>query len=122
MNKTNSPKIINKPKIIAIIFIILILEIIWDWFSGFELDKLDMINPIKISLSIKDFDIPYDRLDVWVTEAIKVSSFAKQELNNNNLFLSRSRIKKLIVGKNIYIDGIGVKDPSFKINNSEGRQ
>ena len=78
-----------------------------------------MINPIKISLSIKDFDIPYDRLDVWVTEAIKVSSFAKQELNNNNLSLSRSKIKKLIEGKNIKIDGIQVNDPSFKIKNGE---
>ena len=78
-----------------------------------------MINPIKISLSIKDFDIPYDRLDVWVTEAIKVSGFAKQELNNSNLSLSRSRIKKLIEGKNIKIDGVEVKDPSFKIKNSE---
>ena len=78
-----------------------------------------MINPIKISLSIKDFDIPYDRLDVWVTEAIKVSGFAKQELNNSNLSLSRSRIKKLIEGENIKIDGVEVKDPSFKIKNSE---
>ncbi|MDC3140592.1 RluA family pseudouridine synthase [Alphaproteobacteria bacterium] len=78
-----------------------------------------MINPIKISLSIKDFDIPYDRLDVWVTEAIKVSSYAKQQLNDSNLSLSRSRIKKLIEGKNIRIDGVEVKDPSFKIKNSE---
>ena len=78
-----------------------------------------MINPIKISLSIKDFDIPYDRLDVWVTEAIKVSSYAKQELNDSNLSLSRSRIKKLIEGKNIKIDGVEVKDPSYKIKNSE---
>ena len=77
-----------------------------------------MINPIIISLSIKDFDIPYDRLDVWVTEAIKVSSYAKQELNDSNLSLSRSRIKKLIEGKNIKIDGLEVKDPSFKIKNS----
>ena len=77
-----------------------------------------MINPIKILLSIKDFDIPYDRLDVWVTEAIKVSSYAKQELNDSNLSLSRSRIKKLIEGKNIKIDGLEVKDQSFKIKNS----
>ncbi|MDC3116686.1 RluA family pseudouridine synthase [Alphaproteobacteria bacterium] len=78
-----------------------------------------MINPIKISLFTKDFDISYDRLDVWITEAIKVSDVAKQELNDSNLSLSRSRIKKLIEGKNIKIDGVEVKDPSFKIKNSE---
>ena len=78
-----------------------------------------MINPIKISLFIKDYDISYGRLDVWVTEAIKVSSFAKQQLNDSNLSLSRSRIKKLIEGKNIKIDGLEVKDPSFKIKNSK---
>ena len=78
-----------------------------------------MINPIKISFCIKDFDIPYDRLDVWVTEAIKVSSFAKQELNNSSLVLSRSRIKKLIEGKNVQIDGVEVNDPSFRIKKSE---
>ncbi len=78
-----------------------------------------MINPIKISLFIRDFEIPYDRLDVWVTEAIKVSSFAKQQLNFSNLSLSRSRIKKLIEGNNVKIDGFEVKDPSFKIKNSK---
>ncbi len=78
-----------------------------------------MINPIKISLFTRDFDIPYDRLDIWITEAIKASSFAKQQLNDSNLSLSRSKIKKLIEGKNIKIDGLEVKDPSFKIKNSE---
>ncbi len=78
-----------------------------------------MINPIKISLSIKDFDIPNDRLDVWITEAIKVSSIAKQVLNNSDLSLSRSRIKKLIEGKNIKIDGVEVNDPSFKVKSGK---
>ena len=78
-----------------------------------------MVNPIKISLFIKDFNIPKDRLDVWVTEAIKVSGFAKQELNDSNISLSRSRVKKLIEGKNLKIDGLEVKDPSFKIKNSK---
>ena len=119
MNKTNNPKIINKPKIMAIIFIIFILETIWDWFSGFGLDKLDMKNPVKILLSVKEFDIHYNRLYVWITETIKVSSIAKQELNHSNLSLSRSRIKKLIEGNNIKIDGVEVKDPSFKIKNNE---
>ena len=78
-----------------------------------------MINPIKISLCIKDFNINSNRLDVWVTEAIKVSGLAKQELIDSNLSLSRSRVKKLIEGNNIKIDGIGINDPSFKIKNSE---
>ena len=78
-----------------------------------------MINPIKISLCIKDFNINSDRLDVWVTEAIKVSSLAKQELNDINLSLSRSRVKKLIEGNNLKIDGREINDPSFKVNNSE---
>ena len=77
-----------------------------------------MINPIKISFSIKDFDINSNRLDVWVTEAIKVSSLAKQELNDSKLSLSRSRVKKLIEGNNITIDGVEIKDPSFKIKNN----
>ena len=78
-----------------------------------------MKNPVKILLSVKEFDIPYNRLDVWITEAIKVSSIAKQELNHSNLSLSRSRVKKLIEGNNIKIDGVEVTDPSFKIKNNE---
>ena len=78
-----------------------------------------MINPIKISLCIKDFNINSDRLDVWVTEAIKVSSLAKQELIDINLSLSRSRVKKLIEGNNLKIDGIEINDPSFKIKNGQ---
>tara|TARA_B100001093_G_scaffold204629_1_gene196743 strand:+ start:139 stop:1158 length:1020 start_codon:yes stop_codon:yes gene_type:complete len=78
-----------------------------------------MINPIEISLCIKDFNINSDRLDVWVTEAIKVSGLAKQELINSNLSISRSRVKKLIEGYNLKIDGIVINDPSFKVNNSK---
>ena len=78
-----------------------------------------MINPIKITFCIKNFSINSDRLDVWVTEAIKVSSTAKQELIDTNLSLSRSRVKKLIEGNNIKIDGIGIIDPSFKIKNNK---
>ena len=74
---------------------------------------------MKISLDIKDFSLPYERLDAWVTEAIKVSNQTKQELNSNNLFLSRSRIKALIENEHLKVDGITVKDPSFKLRNCE---
>ena len=76
-----------------------------------------MINPIKIQLIVKDFDIPTKRLDVWVTEAIKASPVSKQDLDSNNLSLSRSRVKKLIENNNLKIDGIIINDPSFKIKN-----
>ena len=66
---------------------------------------------------MKDFNIPTKRLDVWVTEAIKASSNLKQDLDNKNLSLSRSRIKKLIENNFLCIDSILVNDPSFKVNN-----
>ena len=78
-----------------------------------------MINPIEISLYTKDFNINSDRLDVWVTEAIKVSNLAKQGLIDINLSLSRSRIKKLIEGNNLKVDGKEINDPSFKVKNNE---
>ena len=62
-----------------------------------------MIDPIKIQLVVRDFDIPTNRLDVWVTEAIKASPVSKQDLDNNNLSLSRSRVKKLIENNNLQI-------------------
>ena len=74
-----------------------------------------MINPIKIILTVKDFSIITTRLDAWITEAIKASNGLKQDLNNNNLSLSRSRVKKLIENHQILVDGLIVNDPSFKI-------
>ena len=78
-----------------------------------------MINPIKIELVVKNFNIPNNRLDVWVTEAIKASPISKQSLDNNNLSLSRSRIKKLIENSNLKVDGIIINDPSLKIKYSQ---
>ena len=40
-----------------------------------------------------------------VTEAIKESKIATQVLNKNNYLLSRNRIKSLIEGKNLVLDG-----------------
>ena len=74
-----------------------------------------MLNPIKIELVVKKFDLPVNRLDTWVTEAIKASPTSKQELDSNNLSLSRSRVKKLIENFNLQIDGVTINDPSFKI-------
>ena len=74
-----------------------------------------MINPIEITLIVKDFSIITNRLDTWITEAIKASDGPKQELNKNNLSLSRSRIKKLIESNNIKVNGIIVNEPSFKV-------
>ena len=55
-----------------------------------------MTNSIEIILKVKDYCVNTNRLDAWITEAIKVSDAPKQELNNNNLSMSRSRVKKLI--------------------------
>ena len=74
-----------------------------------------MNKPIKISLSVKDFNLPILRIDAWVTEAIKESKIATQVLNKNNYLLSRNRIKNLIEGKNLVLDGMIIDDPSFKL-------
>ena len=78
---------------IAIILRSFILESNLFSFSGFKSKLLDMADPIKISLAVKDFNLPTLRIDAWVTEAIKESKLAKQVLNKNNYLLSRSRIK-----------------------------
>ena len=91
------------------------MEIIVIFFSFLGLNTLDMINPIKIELLIRNFDIPTNRIDLWVTEAIKASPVSKQDLDKNNLSLSRSRIKKLIENNNIKVDGIIINNQSFNI-------
>ena len=78
-----------------------------------------MTVPIKILLVVKDFNLPFERLDTWVTEAIKVSDSTKQLLNKNNFSISRSRVKNLIENKQLKVDGKTVNYPSFKIQNCE---
>ena len=53
-----------------------------------------MNNPIKISLSVKDFNLPILRIDAWVTEAIKESKIATQVLNKNDFTRIIESIKK----------------------------
>ena len=77
-----------------------------------------MINPIEIILKVKDYCVNTNRLDAWITEAIKVSEAPKQELNNNNLSMSRSRVKKLIESGLIEVDNLIINDPSFKVKAS----
>ena len=93
------------------------LDIILDFLSSFGLNIFDMINPLKIQLLVRDFDISANRLDVWVTEAIKASPLSKQDLDRNNLSLSRSRVKKIIESNNLKVDGIIINNPSLKIKN-----
>ena len=76
-----------------------------------------MSFPIKIVLYVKDFNLPFERIDTWVTEAIKVSEPTKQLLNENNFSISRSRIKNLIEDRQIKVDGKIVNNPSSKIQN-----
>ena len=118
-NRKINPIIINNPKIIAIIFITFILETTKEVFSVFGSNILDMTVPIKILLAVKDFNLPFERLDTWVTEAIKVSDSTKQLLNKNNLSISRSRVKNLIENQQLKVDGNTVNNPSFKIQNCE---
>jgi len=82
----------------------------------------DMRIPIKISLNVKDFSLPFERLDTWVTEAIKASEHTKQLINLNNYSFSRSKVKTLIEGKHIKVDGLTINNPSFKIKNCENIQ
>ena len=77
-----------------------------------------MTNPIKITLSVKNFNISTNRLDSWITEAIKASDDARQELNIESLSLSRSRVKKLIESNQIEVNNVIIKDPSFKIKSN----
>ncbi len=76
-----------------------------------------MTFPIKILLVVNDFNLPYERLDTWVTEAIKVTEPTKQLLIENNFSISRSRVKNLIENRQLKADGEVVKNPSFKIQN-----
>ena len=78
-----------------------------------------MINHIEIILKVKDYCVNTNRLDAWITEAIKVSDAPKQELNNNNLSMSRSRVKKLIESGLIEVDNLIINDPSFKVKASQ---
>ena len=78
-----------------------------------------MTFPIKIPLLLKDFNLPLDRLDTWITKAIKVSEPTKQLFNENNFSFSRSRIKNFIEGNQVKVDGILVNNPSFKVRNCE---
>ncbi len=78
-----------------------------------------MTIPTKISFNIKDYSLHHERLDVWITEAIKVSDQTKQQLNLNNFSFSRSKVKLLIEGKHIKVDGKTVNNPSFKVQNSK---
>ncbi len=75
-----------------------------------------MKDPIKIILRVTDYDIPIDRLDVWVTRAINSIVNSKKNSLLDNLSFSRNKIKKLIATNNIQINGIIVKNPSLKIN------
>ena len=118
-NRKINPIIINNPKVIAIIFIVLILETTKEVFFVFGSKILDMTVPIKILLVVKDFNLPFERLDTWVTEAIKVSDSTKQLLNKNNFYISRSRVKNIIENKQLKVDGKTVNNPSFKIQNCE---
>ena len=88
-----------------------------DFFSVLELNIFGMTIPIKILLLVKDYKLPYERLDTWITEAIKVSLQTKQQLNLNNFSFTRNRIKKLIEGKHLKADGITIDNPSFKVQN-----
>ena len=76
-----------------------------------------MTVPIKIILVVKDFNLPFERLDTWVTEAIKVCEHTKQLLNENNFYITRNRIKNLIENKQLKADGKIVNNPSLKIKN-----
>ncbi len=118
-NRKINPITINIPKIIAIIFIALILDITKEVFSVFGSNILDMTVPIKILLVVKDFNLPFERLDTWITEAIKVSDSTKQLLNENNFSISRSRVKNLIEDKQVKADGVIINNPSLKIKNCE---
>ena len=78
-----------------------------------------MAVPIKILFVVKDFNLAFERLDTWVTEAIKVCEPTKQLLNENNLSISRSRVKNLIKNKQLKADGEIVDNPSLRIKNFE---
>ncbi len=74
-----------------------------------------MTFPNKISLIVRDFNIPTKRIDTWVTEAIKLTQLTTQHFNFNNLSFSRNKIKHLIEQEHLKVDGKIIKDPSFKV-------
>jgi 23S rRNA pseudouridine1911/1915/1917 synthase len=74
-----------------------------------------MTNPIEITLPVKDFNITTNRLDSWITEAIRASNDPKKELSIDIISLSRNRVKKLIESSQIKVNNVIILDPSFKI-------
>ena len=78
-----------------------------------------MTIPIKISFLVKNFNLPHERLDTWITEAIKVCEPTKQQLNLNNFSFSRSRVKTIIESRFLKVDGKIVDNPSFKVRNCD---
>ena len=78
-----------------------------------------MTFPVKISFLVKNFNLPHERLDTWITEAIKVCEPTKQQLNLNNFSFSRSRVKSIIQSRFIEVDGKIIDNPSFKVRNCE---
>ena len=68
---------------------------------------------------MKNFNLPHERLDTWITEAIKVCEPTKQQLNLNNFSFSRSRVKSIIENRFLKVDGKIVDNPSFKVRNCD---
>ncbi len=75
-----------------------------------------MVNINNISLKIKNFSIPHQRIDKWIIHAINIINTPDQEEQYLNSNFSRTRIKNLILSGNVFIDGKKILNPSYNIN------
>ena len=75
-----------------------------------------MLNSNIIKLKVSDYPIQYERIDKWIIKAFSLLNSTYQDDKKINTLFSRTKIKDLILSGNITIDGIIIKNPSYKIN------
>ena len=75
-----------------------------------------MLNSNIIKLKVSDYPIQNERIDKWIIKAFSLLNSTYQDDKKIDTLFSRTKIKDLILSGNITIDGIIIKNPSYKIN------
>ena len=75
-----------------------------------------MLNSNIIKLKVSDYPIQNGRIDKWIIEALSLLNSSYPEDLKINTYLSRTKIKDLILSGNIKVDGVKNKNPAYKIN------
>ena len=67
-------------------------------------------------MKVSDYPIQNGRIDKWIIEALSLLNSSYPEDLKINTYLSRTKIKDLILSGNIKVDGVKNKNPAYKIN------